>query len=111
MLSFDIKGLLFLHMNSYMQNQALEEFSQRVAQDFARACDSSSPGKDRFSSAYDYGNDNKTQLINSIIKLGRDCDTPKEKIIHEIKEIASHMNALSYVYLVAADLAHGALEN
>ena len=111
MLSFDIKELLFLHMNSYMQNQALEEFSQRVAQDFARACDSSSPGKDRFSSAYDYGNDNKTRLLHLIIKLGRESDIPKDQIIHEIKEMASHMNALSYVYLVAADLANSALDD
>ena len=98
-------------MNSCMQSQPLEEFSQRVAQDFARACDSSSPGKDYFSSAYDYGNDNKTRLLHLIIKLGRESDIPKDQIIHKIKEMASHMNALSYVYLVAADLANSALED
>ena len=94
-----------------MQSQPLEEFSQRVTQGFARACDSSSPGKDCFSSAYDYGNDNKTRLLHLIVRLGRESDIPKDQIIHEIKEMASHMNALSYVYLVAADSANSALED
>ena len=94
-----------------MQAQPLEEFSQRVAYDFARACDSSPPGQDCFGTAYDYGKENKTRLVHAILKLAKESDIPKKQLIKEIKAVASHMNALSYVYLVAGDLAENALED
>ena len=94
-----------------MQAQPLEEFSQRVAYDFAKACDLSPPGQDCFGTAYDYGKEKKTYLVRAILKLAKESDMPKKQLIKEIKAVASHMNALSYVYLVAGDLAENALED
>ena len=57
---------------------------------------------------------NDHQNLNSkdvALKLSKHPDLPKDVIVKGIRDVASHMNALSYVYLVSADLAETALDD
>ena len=94
-----------------MQGDPIEEFSKKLACDFAIACDESPPGKDCFAIAFEYGNDNKTRMIHSLIQFFEHAGLPKDVVVKGIRDVSSHMNALSYVYLVSADLAETALDD
>ena len=89
----------------------IEDFSQKITSDFAAACRSDEESKDCFGTAYNYGRDHVTRLTNDIIRLQRESSLSREEIIDSINDLASHMNALSYVFLVAADIAEKALDH
>ena len=94
-----------------MQSRQVEDFSQKIASDFAAACRNDEESEDCFGTAYNYGRDNATRLTHEIIRLQRESGFTRKEIIESIKDLASHMNALSYVFLVAADVADKALSN
>ena len=52
-----------------------------------------------------------TRLTHEIIRLQRESGLSRKEIVDLIKDLASHMNALSYVFLVAADVAENALDH
>ena len=52
-----------------------------------------------------------TRLTHDIIRLQRESGLSRKKIVASIKDLASHMNALSYVFLVSADVAEKALDH
>ena len=83
----------------------VKDFSQKIASDFASDCRSDEGSEDCFGTAYNYGRDHVTRLTNDIIRLQRESGLSGMKIVASIKDLASHMNALSYVFLVAADVA------
>ena len=89
----------------------IEDFSQKIASDFAAACRNDEESKDCFGTAYNHGRDHVTRLTNDIIRLQRESSLSREEIIDSINDLASHMNALSYVFLVAADIAEKALDH
>ena len=89
----------------------IEDFSQKIASDFAAVCRSDEESKDCFGTAYNYGRDHVTRLTHDIIRLQRESGSSRKEIVESIKDLASHMNALSYVFLVAADVAEKALDH
>ena len=96
------------------ENDALpqvEDFSQKIASDFAEACRTDEQSEDCFGTAYNYGRDHVTRLTHEIIRLQRESGLSRKEIVESIKDLASHMNALSYVFLVAADVAEKALDH
>ena len=93
-----------------MPCRQVEDFSQKIASDFAEACRTDEESEDCFGTAYNYGRDHVTRLTNEIIRLQRESGLSRKEIVESIKDLASHMNALSYVFLVAADVAEKALD-
>ena len=93
-----------------MPSRQLEDFSRKIASDFAAACRSDEESEDCFGTAYNYGRDHVTRFTHDIIRLQRESGLSRKEIIESIKDMASHMNALSYVFLVAADVADKALD-
>ena len=93
-----------------MPCRQVEDFSQKIASDFASACRTDEERDDCFGTAYNYGRDHVTRLTHEIIRLQRESGLSRKEIIESIKDMASHMNALSYVFLVAADVAEKALD-
>ena len=89
----------------------VKDFSQKIASDFTSDCRSDERSEDCFGSAYNYGRDHVTRLTHEIIRLQRESGLSRKEIIDSIKDLASHMNALSYVFLVAADVAEKALDH
>ena len=51
-----------------------------------------------------------TRLTHEIIRLQWESGLSRKEIVESVKDLASHMNALSYVFLVAADVAEKALD-
>ena len=94
-----------------MSCRQVEDFSQKIASDFALACRSDEESDDCFGTAYNYGRDHVTRLTHDIIRLQRESGLSRKYIVESIKDLASHMNALSYVFLVAADVADKALDH
>ena len=94
-----------------MSCRQVEDFSQKIASDFAAACRSDEESDDCFGTAYNYGRDHVTRLTHDIIRLQRESGLSRKEIVASIKDLASHMNALSYVFLVAADVAEKALDH
>ena len=92
-----------------MESHQVEDFSQKIASDFAAACRSDEESEDCFGTAYNYGREHVTRLTHEIIRLQRESGLSRKEIVESIKDLASHMNALSYVFLVAADVAEKAL--
>ena len=48
---------------------------------------------------------------HEILRLQRESGLSRKKIVESIKDLASHMSVLSYVFLVAADVAEKALNH
>ena len=95
-----------------MPCRQVEDFSQKIASDFAAACRTDEESDDCFGTAYNYGRaGHVTRLTHEIIRLQRESGLSRKEIIESIKDMASHMNALSYVFLVAADVAEKALDH
>jgi len=94
-----------------MPSRQVEDFSQKIASDFAAACRADEDSEDCFGTAYNYGRDNVTRLTHDIIRLQRQSGLSRKDIVELVKDLASHMNALSYVFLVAADVADKALDH
>ena len=86
-------------------------FSQKIGSDFAAACRTDEQSEDCFGTSYNYGRDHVTRLTHEIIRLQRESGLSRKEIVESIKDLASHMNALSYVFLVAADVAEKALDH
>ena len=107
--------ILFSHTFRQIQRtmpcRQVEDFSQKIASDFAAACRTDEESDDCFGTAYNYGRDHVTRLTHEIIRLQRESGLSRKEIIESIKDMASHMNALSYVFLVAADVAEKALDH
>ena len=108
-------GFIFLS-HTFRQTQKampcrqVEDFSQKIASDFAAACRTDEQSEDCFGTAYNYGRDHVTRLTHEIIRLQRESGLSRKEIVESVKDLASHMNALSYVFLVAADVAEKALD-
>ena len=100
----------FRQIQKTMPCRQVEDFSQKIASDFAAACSTDDESEDCFGTAYNYGRDHVTRLTHEIIRLQRESGLPRKEIVESIKDLASHMNALSYVFLVAADVAEKALD-
>ena len=94
-----------------MEGSQVEDFSQKIASDFAQACRNDEKSEDCFGTAYSYGRDNETRLMHEVIRLQRESGLSRREIIESIRDLASRMNALSYVFLVAADVAEKALDD
>ena len=94
-----------------MPCRQVEDFSQKIASDFAEACRTDDESEDCFGTAYNYARDHVTRLSHEIIRLQRESGLSRKEIVESIKGLASHMNALSYVFLVAADVAEKALDH
>ena len=94
-----------------MSIRQVEDYSQKIASDFAAACRSDEDSEDCFGAAYNYGRDHVTRLTHNIIQLQRESGLSRKEIVESIKDLASHMNALSCVFLVAADVADKALDH
>ena len=94
-----------------MESRQVEDFSQKIASDFAQACRNDEKSEDCFGTAYSYGRDNETRLTHEVIRLQRESGLSRKEIIDSIRDLASRMNALSYVFLVAADVAEKALDD
>ena len=107
--------ILFSHTFRQIQRtmpcRQVEDFSQKIASDFAAACRTDEESDDCFGTAYNYGRDHVTRLTHEIIRLQRESGLSRKEIIESIKDMASHMNALSYVFLVAADVAEKAVDH
>ena len=101
----------FWQIQKTMSSRQVEDFSQKIASDFAAACRSDQDSEDCFGTAYNYGRDHVTRLTHNIIRLQRESGLSRKEIVESIKDLASHMNALSYVFLVAADVADKALDH
>ena len=93
-----------------MPCRQVEDFSRKIASDFAAACSTDDESEDCFGTAYNYGRDHVTCLTHEIIRLQRESGLSRKEIVESIKDLASHMNALSYVFLVTADVAEKALD-
>ena len=100
----------FRQIQKAMPCRQVEDFSQKIASDFASACRTDEESEDCFGTAYNYGRDHVTRLTHEIIRLQRESGLSRKEIVESIKDLASHMNALSYVFLVAADVAEKALD-
>ena len=104
-------------MHTFRQTQKaipchqVEDFSQKIALDFASASRTDEESEDCFGTAYNYGRDNVTRLTHDIIRLQRESGLSRKEIVESIKDLASHMNALSFVFLVAADVAEKYLDH
>ena len=94
-----------------MPCRKLEELSQKIASDFAAVCRTDEESKYCFGTPYNYGRDHVTLLTHEIIRLQRESSLLRKEIVESVKDLASHMNALSYVFLVAADVAEKALHH
>ena len=107
--------ILFSHTFRQIQRtmpcRQVEDFSQKIASDFAAACRTDEESEDCFGTAYNYGREHVTRLTHEIIRLQRESGLSRKEIVDSIKDLASHMNALSYVFLVAADVAEKALDH
>ena len=101
----------FQQIQKAMPCRQVEDFSQKIASDFAAACRTDKQSEDCFGTAYNYGRDHVTRLTHDIIRLQRESGLSRKEIVESIKDLASHMNALSYVFLVAADVAEKALDH
>ena len=101
----------FRQTQKAMPCRQVEDFSQKIASDFASACRTDEESEDCFGTAYNYGRDHVTRLTHDIIRLQRESGLSRKEIVESIKDLASHMNALSYVFLVAADVAEKALDH
>ena len=101
----------FRQTQKAMPCRQVEDFSQKIASDFASACRTDEESEDCFSAAYNYGRDHVTRLTHEIIRLQRESGLSRKEIVESIKDLASHMNALSYVFLVAADVAEKSLDH
>ena len=99
----------FRQIQKAMSCRQVEDFSQKIASDFAAACRTDEESEDCFGTAYNYGRDHVTRLTHDIIRLQRESGLSRKEIVESIKDLASHMNALSYVFLVAADVAEKVL--
>ena len=106
--------ILFSHTFRQIQKtvpcRQVEHFSQKIASDFAEACRTDERSEDCFGTAYNYGRDHVTRLTHEIIRLQRESGLSRKEIVESIKDLVSHMNGLSYVFLVAADVAEKALD-
>ena len=76
-----------------MPCRQVEDFSQKIASDFAAACRTDEESEDCFGTAYNYGRDNVTRLAHEIIRLQRGSGLSRKEIVESIKDLASHMNA------------------
>ena len=94
-----------------MPCRQIEDFSQKVASDFATACRTDEESEDCFGTAYNYGRNHVTRLTIEIIRLQQESDLSRKDVVESIKDLASHMNALSNVFLIAADVAEKALDH
>ena len=101
----------FRQTQKAMPCRQVEDFSQKIASDFASACRTDEESEDCFGTAYNYGRDHVTRLTHEIIRLQRESGLSRKEIVESIKDLASHMNALSYVFLVAADVAEKSLDH
>ena len=101
----------FRQTQKAMPCRQVEDFSQKIASDFASACRTDEESEDCFGTAYNYGRDHVTRLTHEIIRLQRESGLLRKEIVESIKDLASHMNALSYVFLVAADVAEKSLDH
>ena len=101
----------FLQIQRVIPCSQVDDFSQKIASDFAAACRTDEESEDCFGTAYNYGRDHVTRLTHEIIRLQRESGLSRKEIVDSIKGLASHMNALSYVFLVAADVAEKALDH
>ena len=101
----------FRQTQKAMPCSQVEDFSQKIASDFASACRSDEESEDCFGTAYNYGRDHVTRLTHDIIRLQGESGLSRKEIVESIKDLASHMNALSYVFLVAAEVAEKALDH
>ena len=86
-------------------------FSKKITSDIAASCRTDEESEDCFGTAYNYGRDHVTRLTHEIIRLQRESGLSRKEIVESIKDLASHMNALSYVFLVAADVAEKSLDH
>ena len=107
---FTLFSHTFRQIQKTMPCRQVEDFSQKIASDFAEACRTDEESEDCFGTAYNYGRDHVTRLTHEIIRLQRESGLSRKEIVESIKDLASHMNALSYVFLVAADVAEKALD-
>ena len=107
---FIVSSHTFRQIQKTMPCRQVENFSQKIASDFAAACRTDEESEDCFGTAYNYGRDHVTRLTHEIIRLQRESGLSRKEIVESIKDLASHMNALSYVFLVAADVAEKALD-
>ena len=94
-----------------MPCRQVEDFSQKIASDFAQAFSTHDESEDCFGTAYNSSRYHFPLLPHEIIRLQRDSGLSLHQIVESIKDLASHMNALSYVFLVAADVAEKALDH
>ena len=101
----------FRQIQKAMPCRQVEDFSQKMASDFASACRADEESDDCFGTAYNYGRDHVTRLTQDIIRLQQESGLSRKEIVESIKDLASHMNALSYVFLVAADVAEKSLDH
>ena len=101
----------FRQIQKSMTCRQVEDFSQKIASDFASACRSDEESKDCFGTAYSYGCNNVTRLKHDISRLQGKSGLSRKENVESIKDLASHMNALSYVFLVAAHVAEKALDH
>lgn len=108
---FIVSSHTFWQIQKTMPCRQVENFSQKIASDFAAACRRDEESEDCFGTAYNYGRDHVTRLTHDIIRLQRQSGLSREEIVESIKELASHMNALSYVFLVAANVAEKSLDH
>ena len=83
-----------------MPCRQVEDFSKKIASDFASACRTDEDSEDCFGTAYNYGRDHVTRLMHDIIRLQRESGLSRKEIVESIKDLASQMNALSYIFLL-----------
>ena len=62
----------FRQIQKTMPSHQVENFSQKIASDFAAACRSDEESEYCFGTAYNYGRDHVTRLTHDIIRLQRE---------------------------------------
>ena len=78
-----------------MPCREVDDFSQKIASDFAAACRTDEESEDCFGTAYNYGRDHVTRLTHEIIQLQRETGLSRKEIVDSIKDLASHMKKQS----------------
>ena len=71
----------FRQTQKAMPCRQVEDFSQKIASDFASACRTDEESEDCFGTAYNYGRDHVTRLTHEIIRLQRESGLSRKEIV------------------------------
>ena len=75
----------FRQIQKAMTCRQVEDFSQKIASDFAAACRTDEQSEDCLGTAYNYGRDHVTRLTHEIIRLQRESGLSRKESLNRSK--------------------------